>query len=123
MLEILAMATTGSERRRGPRISLKTRIVFKPVDSEKEFSSDYSENLSTTGLFIVTNSNFEIGTSLELHFSLPNSKQIIKVVGKVVRKSTIQRAGKAHLGFGVEFEKIDAACKKIIADYIERTTS
>ncbi|OGQ35484.1 MAG: hypothetical protein A3F16_03695 [Deltaproteobacteria bacterium RIFCSPHIGHO2_12_FULL_43_9] len=114
---------TTPERRKHTRVLLKTRIVFKPVDSEKEFSTDYSENLSTNGIFIVTDSNFEIGTMLELHFSLPNYKKIIKVNGKVVWKSTTQRAGKEFAGLGIEFQKIDAESKQIIADYIERTSS
>jgi uncharacterized protein (TIGR02266 family) len=111
------------ERRKKPRIPLKTRLVFKRVNSEEEFSTDYSENLSTTGIFIITNSDFDIGTVLELHFSLPNSKQIIKVEGKVVWKSTTQREGRELAGLGVQFVKIDDECLKIISEYIERTTS
>lgn len=114
---------TTYERRRQPRVALKTRIVFKPVNSEEEFSTDYSENLSTSGIFIVTNSKFEIGAMLELHFSLPNSKQIIKVVGNVVWKSTTKRDGKEFAGLGVEFIKIDKESLEIISDYIERTST
>lgn len=111
------------ERRREPRIFLKTRIVFKPTDSKKEFSTDYSVNLSTTGIFIVTDSGFDAGAVLELHFSLPNSKKIIKVNGRVVWKSTTQSGGKKLAGLGIEFLNLDSDSEQIISDYIERATS
>lgn len=115
--------TTAQERRKNPRIFLKTRIVFKPFGSKEEFSTDYSVNLSTTGIFIVTVPGFDIGSVLELHFSLPNSKKIIKVNGKVVWKSATKSGEKNLTGLGIEFLNIDSESEQIITDYIERSTS
>lgn len=114
------MTATEKDRRKAPRIPLKTPIVFKPLGRKKEFTSDYSENLSTNGIFLVTDVPLEIGIQLELHFSLPNSRKLIKAEGRVVWKTKHQEGKDEHEGVGIEFTKIDDESKKIISEFVER---
>ncbi|MFC2075226.1 TIGR02266 family protein [Bdellovibrionota bacterium] len=115
------MAQKNDERREVSRVPLKTRVVFKPRGSKEEFTSDFSENLSTKGVFLTTEASFEVGTELELHFSLPNSKQIIKAEGRVVWTRSKGETGEQ--GIGIEFTKLEPASEEIIAQFVERNES
>jgi len=78
-----------NETRLSPRTRIEAQIVFKIPDSadKKHFTTLYSENISEGGVFLKTNERkipFKVGMVLDLHFSLPDHPELIRVKGKVI---------------------------------------
>jgi len=74
-----AARTKTEDRRREPRFGLK---VYVGVESEHNFYTGFSRNISTGGLFIATHEALDIGQEVELLFTMP-SGDVVHTPGRV----------------------------------------
>ncbi len=106
-----------AERRRAPRIVLKTEVSFS---SESNFYTGFADNISEGGIFIATYHPAELGTQMEIEFSLPDSNEPIKVQAEV-RWAREQDAGEdASPGLGLRFLDLDENDRQRIDTFAKR---
>lgn len=88
------------------------------LESDHNFYTGFTENISSGGLFIATRDLKEIGTIMEISFSLPGASS------KVTTRCEVrwQRLEQPHVdsmpGIGVRFLDIDPASAQAINDFI-----
>ncbi len=104
------------ERRRQNRYGLK---VFVGLESEHNFFTGFSRNISSGGLFIATHDVLDIGQEVELLFQLP-SGTTLHTCGQVtwVRGFDPDRPGKFP-GMGVKFVDLSPEESSYIRDFLE----
>lgn len=87
-------------------------------ESEHNFYTGFTENISSGGLFIATRDLKPIGTVMEISFSLPGAS------AKITTRCEVrwQRLEQSHVdsmpGIGVRFLDIDPAAAQAINDFI-----
>ncbi|MEW6681612.1 MAG: PilZ domain-containing protein [Nitrospirota bacterium] len=82
------------------------------IRSGSTFLSGTIRNLSFSGCFIEVPPRFEIGTSMNITFSLdPHETQFVTTNGRIVRR--------APHGIGVRFAYIDARTPGVVRQWIE----
>ncbi len=96
---------------KGRKHSRKPYIM--PIDYRTKDGSfrDFMIDISVSGVFIETNKEIPIGEDLLLNFSDPNTKESIKLRGKVVRKTPI--------GVGVKFDNISEDKIEILKSFLK----
>lgn len=107
----------GAERRQTPRAAVEACIGFQ---SETNFYTGFSEDISTGGLFIATYDVKPIGSKLNVNFTLP-SGQLISTDGVVrwVREFN-DAAPDITPGMGVQFENLHPSDKETIQSFIKQ---
>ncbi len=80
-----------------------------------------SKDISLGGTFLESIDCYEMGTEIELAFSLPQDPRQIEVLGKVVYLMTedITRDSELVPGMGVKFLNLKEDDKKLLAAYID----
>jgi len=109
----------GKEFRRFSRypILVEFRIQQEQTPSKGKLLFD-SLNLSAGGAFLRSDYLFEIGTTIEVSFKLPNRNEPITTMAKVTwvtRGST----GHGDPGMGVQFTQLDEADRTSIEELVE----
>ncbi|MBI2609321.1 MAG: PilZ domain-containing protein [Deltaproteobacteria bacterium] len=110
-----------SNRRKYLRKKVKAHVVLRVKGAvEEDYKTYSSDNMSEEGVFLKTVDEYKPGTQVELHFSLPNSPQLLKVKGIIkwiqpFHKSTSTQPA----GIGVEFSELDQEDQKIIHNFLE----
>lgn len=106
-----------AERRRAPRYTVVAEVTF---ESETNFYSGLTENLSEGGLFIATLAPGRIGATIELELALPDGGPPI-AVGAVVRWIRGGEDGDVPApGMGVQFIDLPAEALDRIRWFTER---
>jgi len=77
-----------------------------------------SENLSTTGILLVTDRVLTVGNRVACSFFLPDSKRI-KASGEVVRVIG-PSAGSKHNKYGIKFSELTAEARSSIEAFVEK---
>jgi len=91
------------ERREYIRVSKKFKVAYSTPES---FGEDYIFNLSTGGLFILSDSPLNEGEEVRLEVHLPDKEDAMEVLGKVIwsrAEEEVTPEGKQPPGMGVEF--------------------
>ncbi len=101
------------DRRSSPRIEVEAELGFQ---SETNFFTGFSEDLSDGGLFIATWDTQAIGTELTVTFGLPEGREI-KAHAKVMWVR--EPHGDITPGMGVRFHDLDDEDHKAILRFIE----
>jgi len=106
----------GSERRRYQRKQLETELTF---ESQHNFYTGFTEDISEGGLFLATYELLPLGSELEVTFTLPTG-QIIKASGLVrwVRDPRDESPG-APPGMGIQFDELLREDRAAIQAFIE----
>lgn len=89
-------------KRRQHRIEQETSVEFAIENGGKTIDATIT-NLSTGGVFIVTDQKIKPGASIQMRFNVPSRFQEIEARGKVVWQGKRNR----KVGIGVEFLEID----------------
>lgn len=105
------------ERRAAPRVSIDADIGFQ---SETNFYTGFTEDISSGGLFLSTYDTSPIGSSLSVNFTLPNG-HLVSVTGKVrwVREFN-ETTPDIQPGMGIRFENLSSEDKEAINRFIEQ---
>ena len=92
-------------------------------ESEHNFYTGFTENISSGGLFVATRDLKAIGTIMEIAFSLPGSS------AKITARCEVrwQRLEQPHVdsmpGIGLRFLEVDAAATEAINTFISQRGS
>jgi uncharacterized protein (TIGR02266 family) len=106
-----------AERRREPREPIAAVVQYLDPSAR---SSDYTDNVSSGGLFLLTLRDWNVGTRLRFFLSFPGLLDPIALVGIVRWK---RPSPKDERGFGVQFEEIDARSQASLATFLEHLRS
>ncbi len=112
------------ETRLSPRTRVQAQIVFKipQAHDSTQFITLYSENISEGGVFLKTNKRsipFKVGMVVDLHFSLPNNPELIKVKGKVIWTTEGWSEDLEGInGMGIQFIDIKSEFRDVIRRFV-----
>ncbi len=102
-------------KRTHPRASVRVEVYY---NYGSDFVSDYMLNVSRGGLFVETFSPQEIGTEIDLKFSLPTFSRIFNIKGKVVWKRPAGQ-GSGPPGMGIQFVEMDDEDARLIDGFVQ----
>ena len=94
------MTQSESERRIQRRFPYRIEVN---LESEHNFYTGFTENISSGGLFIATRELVELGTTLRVQFTLPDVDGPINVDCEVRWQRLEQGGGTLSPGIGVHF--------------------
>jgi uncharacterized protein (TIGR02266 family) len=95
------------------RIPLEREISFR-VPRFENFVTEYSANISATGIFVRTNEPLEPGTELTLEFKVADDWKLIRGRGRVIWVRTKDEGPEHPPGMGVRFLEMDPQSRRLI---------
>jgi uncharacterized protein (TIGR02266 family) len=101
------------------RVPLATKVQFK-FDRFSGFISEYSANISPTGMFIVSSNPEPQGRILELEFRLGDGFEIIQGQGEVVWSRSVADGPLRPPGMGIRFLDLSEGSKDLIYRIVDR---
>lgn len=102
-------------KRASPRVQMQVTV---DLTSSHNFFSGFSSNISDGGLFVATTNLVELGTMVDLSFSLPGSQRIaVHGVVRWVRQLT-DGMPEALPGIGVQFVELPADALQAITEFV-----
>jgi len=104
---------SGGDQRRHDRAAVTLVVEYEGAD---DFVNDYTENLSSGGIFINTAREIEVGTEVKLVLSFPGLLHQISLAG-IVRWT---RAEPEDNGVGVEFANYEGKARDELEELIAR---
>jgi len=107
------------ELRNSSRVPTTLQVDCK---SEGHFLFENATNISEHGVFIHTDKPMKPGTLVELQFTLPESDERLKVLGKVMWVNPFRKdQEKNHNpGMGIRFENLNEIDKATLLNAIKR---
>ena len=100
--------------------------VTVDLESDHNFYTGLTQNISSGGVFIATHHLRRIGDRITLKFTLPNSTKQIAVETEVrwIRENTaLMNAGASGTGMGVRFINLSAEASAVINAFVESRES
>ena len=101
------------------RVPLATKVQFK-FDRFSGFISEYSANISPTGMFIVSSAPEPPGRILELEFRMGDGFEIIQGRGEVVWSRSVGDGPLQPPGMGIRFLEMSEGSKDLIYRIVDR---
>jgi uncharacterized protein (TIGR02266 family) len=95
------------------RIPLEREISFR-VPRFENFVTEYSANISASGIFVRTQEPLEPGTELTLEFTVADDWQLICGRGHVIWVRTKDESPDAPAGMGIRFLEMDPQSRRLI---------
>jgi uncharacterized protein (TIGR02266 family) len=95
------------------RIPLEREISFR-VPRFENFVTEYSANISATGIFIRTQEPLDPGTDLSLEFKVADDWKLIRGRGRVIWVRSKEEGPDAPPGMGIRFLEIDPQSRRLI---------
>jgi len=101
------------------RVPLATKVQFK-FDRFSGFLSEYSANISPTGMYIVSSNPEPPGRVLDLEFRLGDGFEIIQGKGEVVWSRSVADGPNRPPGMGIRFVELSEGSKDLIYRIVDR---
>src|SRR6185369_10412591 len=101
------------------RVPLATKVQFK-FDRFSGFLSEYSANISPTGMYIVSSNPEPPGRVLDLEFRLGDGFEIIQGKGEVVWSRSMADGPNRPPGMGIRFVELSEGSKDLIYRIVDR---
>jgi len=95
------------------RIPLEREISFR-VPRFENFVTEYSANISATGIFVRTREPLEPGTELSLEFKVADDWKLIRGRGRVIWVRHKDEGENAPAGMGIRFLEMDPQSRRLI---------
>jgi uncharacterized protein (TIGR02266 family) len=113
--------TSPADRRLEPRYAVAVAVTF---ESEHNFYTGLTSDLSGGGLFVATHQIRPVGERIQLRLTLPTSKEPIDAVTEVrwVRTTEL-RGGGGEAGMGLRFLQLAPAAKTAIQAFLKKRDS
>lgn len=105
----------GVPRRRHVRVPCQFTVGI--ADGGKSFSGQV-ENISESGMFLMTQRDFAMGMALRLSFSLPGVDEPVRLLGEVVRNEDLTEG---TYGFGIQFLEMGPSARDGLALFLENS--
>ena len=99
------------DNRQTVRVPIQLLVDYR---ADGHYLFDFCRDLGTGGVFIETETPQAPGSTLELTFTIPDSKETLKVQAKIENRSDLQP------GMGVQFAEFTAEQRQILEDFIRR---
>jgi uncharacterized protein (TIGR02266 family) len=108
--------------RAAERFDLEVKV---DLESDHNFYTGLTQNISAGGLFIATHHLRKIGDRITLNFSLPGSDKPVSVETEVrwIRENTALMRAEGGTGMGVRFISLSPEAKKAIDGFLESRES
>lgn len=118
---------THVEEQRSVRVPLRTGVSFElKVDQESEhnFYTGFTDNISEGGLFIATDQRIDMGTEISFKLELPTLSEALELKGCVrwIRYSDDPQLGSPN-GIGVQFLNLELQVKNAIETFVKQRES
>jgi type IV pilus assembly protein PilZ len=82
---------------------------------------DFCKDLGSGGVFIETKQPLSSGSSLDLTFTIPDSKETLSAKGKVIwSQAPIPGRSDVNPGMGVQFSEFNESQRKTLDEFIRR---
>lgn len=101
------------------RVPISTRVTFK-FERFSGFISEYSANVSPTGMFITTNSPEPPSSVLDFEFQLGDGFEIIQGKGEVVWTRAVAEGPNRPAGMGIRFLELAEGSKELIYRIVDQ---
>jgi uncharacterized protein (TIGR02266 family) len=107
-----------SANRRDVRVRTEYEVRIEDLD---RLDSEYTENISASGLFIRTENPPEKGSLITVAINLPTKDRVIVAKARVIHKVTLDQAKAIgrRPGCGVEFENLPAEDQEILKQLVQ----
>ena len=101
------------------RVPLATKVAFK-FERFSGFISEFSANISPTGMFITTKTPEPPGSMLDFEFRLGDGFEIIQGKGEVVWTRAIAEGPNRPPGMGIRFLELSEGSKELIYRIVDQ---
>jgi uncharacterized protein (TIGR02266 family) len=110
-----------NDRRREPRYSIDVEVTF---ESEHNFFTGLTQDLSGGGLFIATPTVRPVGEMIHVRFTLPTHYEVIEAITEVrwVRTSPLPGGG-GEAGMGLCFLQLAPRAKEAVKAFLKKRES
>lgn len=88
--------------------------------SNGNYLFDFCRDLGTGGVFIETRTPLASGSSVNLTFTLPDSKETLEAKGRVIWVQAEIPEKKVTPGMGVQFEGFDNHQRRLLEEFVAR---
>jgi len=113
------MSESTTAPQRAPRIRFAAEVEVR-FEEFGEFVTEYSRDLSLTGMFLHTTSPHPPGSSFQFEFEVEGGQPLIRGVGEVVWSRPAERSSDELPGMGIRFISLDSRSLKLVRWLIER---
>lgn len=114
------MTEFGAEKRIFPRRTLRTRVTLEDEFGEG-FIYFYTTDISIGGLFIESEIPLKLGTKIFLSFSLPDTDQVIRTTGEVIRLEKLAPSYSGVSGMGIRYLDLQLLDEQAIETYAKES--
>jgi type IV pilus assembly protein PilZ len=105
------------EARANQRIPIQLLVDYR---CNGHYLFDFCRDLGTGGVFIETDTPLVHGSTVDLTFTLPDSKETLQTKGKVIWVQSSVPNKKLTPGMGVQFEAFDKKQREILERFVKR---
>lgn len=106
------------DNRQAVRVPIQLLVDYR---ADGHYLFDFCRDLGTGGVFIETDAPLTLGSSMELTFTIPDSKETLKANGTVLWvQGKVENRPELQPGMGVQFAEFTAEQRQILEDFIRR---
>ena len=115
-------AETHQNVRAAERFDLEVKV---DLESDHNFYTGLTQNISSGGLFIATHHLRKIGDQITLKFTLPGTDKVVAVETEVrwIRENTALMRADGGTGMGVRFINLSPEAKAVIDGFLQSRES
>ena len=113
------MSEPEGTQKRAPRIPFAREVEIR-FEEFGEFVTEYSRDLSLTGMFLHTSQPHPPGSSFQFEFQVEGGQPLIRGVGEVVWIRDLDQSKDEPPGMGIRFITLDTNGQKLVRWLIER---
>jgi len=111
-------ANTEAEDRLGRRVPIHLLVDYK---ADGTYLFDFCRDLGTGGVFIQTAKPLPTGSTIDLTFTIPDSKETVITKGTVIWvQSAIEGKKDLVAGMGVQFDGFSVDQRRLLEDFVVR---
>ena len=116
-----ATAKKKAPRKKESRVAQRIPIqLLVDYQCNGNYLFDFCRDLGTGGVFIETKSPLSTGSKVNLTFTLPDSKETLEAVGKVIWVQSDVPGKSLTPGMGVQFESFNAKQRELLESFIDQ---
>lgn len=107
----------GVEKRKHKRINASFVVSYRPVEQEDSADLSQTKNFSKGGILLTTNIKFPSGSLLRMFIQVPNIREKIDVLGKVVESREVVKD--LIYETRIAFQNLDDKVFSILGDTVQ----
>jgi type IV pilus assembly protein PilZ len=113
-----ARTSLGEEGRTGRRVPIQLLVDYK---ADGHYLFDFCKDLGTGGVFIQTAAPLPMGSSIDLTFTIPDSKETLVAKGTVIWvQAPVAERKELTPGMGVQFQGFSGEQRKMLEEFVVR---